>query len=131
MELTADLPAPLVPLGGRRLVGYPTIESANFGQEVEFGHDGRSSLNYRSQTWLLDEAGNQVRPLATESGFWRPGTGGDLEVLLSHPTGYVKIYVGEVEGPRVRLETPIWWLVHPPPRSTPRRPACTAWSRAT
>ena len=112
MELTPDLPTPLVPLAwligrweGAGVVGYPTIESVNFGQEIEFRHDGRPFLHYRSQAWLLDDAGGQVRPLATEVGFWRPQAGGDVEVLLSHPTGVVEIYVGTVAGPRVDLQT--------------------------
>jgi hypothetical protein len=112
VELTADLPTPLVPLAwligrweGAGVVGYPTIESVNFGQEVEFRHDGRPFLHYPSQAWLLDDQGAKVRPLASEAGFWRPGADGDLEVLLSHPTGYVEIYVGSVDGPRVNLHT--------------------------
>ena len=114
MQLDADLPTPLVPLAwligrweGAGVVGYPTIESANFGQEVEFWHDGRPFLHYKSQAWLLDDAGQQVRPLASEVGFWRPGLDGDLEVLLTHPTGIVEIYVGTVEGPRVTITTDV------------------------
>ena len=114
MQLDADLPTPLVPLAwligrwaGAGVVGYPTIESANFGQEVEFWHDGRPFLHYKSQAWLLDDAGQQVRPLASEVGFWRPGADGDLEVLLTHPTGIVEIYVGTVEGPRVTITTDV------------------------
>jgi hypothetical protein len=113
--LSADLPTPLVPLAwlvgtweGAGVVGYPTIESVNFGQEVEFRHDGRPFLHYRSQAWLLDEHGERVRPLASETGFWRIGAYGDpqdLEVLLTHPTGFVEIYVGEVDGARVDLRT--------------------------
>jgi len=112
VQLDADLPSALVPLAfligrweGAGVVGYPTIESVNFGQEVEFWHDGRPFLHYRSQAWLLDDEGQQVRPLASEVGFWRPGPDGDLEVLLSHPTGIVEIYVGTVEGPRITLQT--------------------------
>lgn len=112
MELSADLPTQLVPLAwligrweGAGVVGFPSIESANFGQEVEFRHDGRPFLHYSSQTWLLDDAGAKVRPLASETGYWRPGPDGDVEVLLAHPTGYVEIYVGSVEGPRVTLRT--------------------------
>jgi hypothetical protein len=128
VELSADLPTELVPLAwligrweGAGVVGYPTIESANFGQELEFSHDGRALLHYRSQTWLLDDQGAQVRPLASESGFWRvggavggavdgavgaaAGGGVELEVLLSHAVGYVEIYVGTVVGPRVTLQT--------------------------
>jgi hypothetical protein len=113
MRLDADLPAPLVPLAwligrweGAGVVGYPTMDSVNFGQEDEFRHDGRPFLHYRSQTWLLDDEGNQVRPLASEVGYWRPKEE-QLEVLLSHPTGYVEIYVGQVEGARVDLSTDV------------------------
>lgn len=112
LTLDPDLPRELAPLAwligrweGAGVVGYPTIESANFGQEVEFRHDGRPFLHYRSQAWALDDEGNRVRPLATEVGFWRPGENGDLEVLLTHPTGFVEIYVGSIDGPRVNLQT--------------------------
>jgi len=112
VELSADLPPELVPVAwllgrweGAGVVGYPTIESANFGQEVEFGHDGRPFLHYRSRTWLLDEHGAKTRPIAGESGFWRVGPAGELEVLLTHAVGYVELYVGTVEGARVTLQT--------------------------
>lgn len=120
IELDADTPSPLVPLSwllgtwvGAGVVGYPTMEEdLRFGQEVGFSHDGRPFLSYRSRTWLLDEDGNQVRPLATETGFWRPGgpaeAGGiEVEVLLTHPTGFVEIYHGAVDGPRITLSTDV------------------------
>ncbi len=114
MELSADLPPALVPLAwllgrweGAGVVGYPTIESTTFGQEIEWRHDGRPFLHYRSQAWKLDEQGRQVRPMASEVGFWRPGPDGDLEVLLTHATGVAEIYVGTVEGPRITLQTDV------------------------
>lgn len=76
--------------------GYPTIEDFRFGQEVSFATDGRPFLAYRSRSWLLDDDGNQVRPLATESGFWRPRPDNAVEVVLAHPTGYAEVWVGEV-----------------------------------
>jgi THAP4-like, heme-binding beta-barrel domain len=112
VELSADLPKELVPLAwlighweGAGVVGYPTIESANFGQELELQHDGRPFLSYRSQTWALDEAGGKVRPLATETGFWFPRGDGQLELVLTNSYGVAEIYVGSVEGPRVNLHT--------------------------
>ena len=120
IELSADLPAPLVPLAwlvgtwaGAGVVGYPTMTDARYGQEVVFSHDGRPFLSYRSRSWLLDDEGNQVRPLASEAGFWRvagpaeDGVGTALEVLLTHPTGFVEVYTGFVDGPRVSLATDV------------------------
>src|SRR4051812_33028469 len=102
-----------------------------FGQEISFTHDGRPFLAYTSRTWLLDDEGRQVRPLAAETGYWRPaapqpgehaedpdadpgaaetgaaqtGAGSEIEVLLAHPNGYVEIYHGAADGPRITLET--------------------------
>ena len=133
IQLDADLPAPLIPLAwlvgrwaGAGVAGYPTMDDdVRFGQEVSFTHDGRPFLAYTSTTWLLDDDGRQVRPLASETGYWRPaaaqpdqhaedaaaeplpheGGGTAIEVLLAHPSGHVEIYHGAVDGPRVTLET--------------------------
>ena len=111
-SLHADL-APLAWLVGRwagaGLVGYPTIESQRFGQEIVCSHDGRPFLEWHSRTWLLDEDGNQVRPLATELGFWRPTPpspdGTNVELLLTHPTGFVEMYAGHAGPAKVELRT--------------------------
>ncbi len=94
---------------GAGLVGYPTIDSQRFGQEVVCSHDGRRFLRWESRTWLLDDDGNQVRPLATELGFWRPvapsADGTNVELLLAHPTGFVEMYAGTAEPAKVELRT--------------------------
>lgn len=101
--------APLAWLIGRwegvGLVGYPTIESARFGQEIVCSHDGRPFLQWESRTWLLDDDGNQIRPSAVELGFWRPGQNGEVELLLTHPTGIVELYYGTAEPAKVELRT--------------------------
>lgn len=130
VEISADTPAPLVPLAwllgrweGVGVVGYPTMQESRFGQEVDLWHDGRPFLHYRSQAWALDDVGNRVRPLASETGFWRvpldddgrprPAPGGDgaggveVEVLLAHPTGVAEVYVGRATGARVDLATDV------------------------
>lgn len=120
IELSADTPPALVPLAwligdwaGAGVVGYPTMsEDLTFGQEVSFAHDGRPFLSYSSRTWLLDAAGEKVRPLASETGYWRPagpaeGGGTSLEVLLAHPTGILETYYGDVTGPRITLATDV------------------------
>ena len=114
MEITTDLPNELMPVAwligtwaGAGVGGYPGEEEFRFGQEITFSHDGRPFLSYWSRSWLLDEDGNPLRPLATESGYWRPQVNGQLEVLLSHPTGINEIYVGEAQGGKVELRTDV------------------------
>ncbi|GLX95845.1 FABP family protein [Herbidospora sp. NEAU-GS84] len=92
---------------GAGVIGYPTMESANFGQEIIFEHNGKPFLSYRSRTWLLDQQGEKVRPLASESGFWRVQPERQVEVMLSHPTGIIEIYVGEVVFHKIELITDV------------------------
>jgi hypothetical protein len=103
--------APLVFLLGRwegaGVGGYPSIESFRFGQEVSFSHNGKPYLFYVSRSWLLDDEGVPIRPLAMETGFWRPQPGGKVEVLLAHPTGITEIYLGEVNGTKIEMVTDV------------------------
>lgn len=100
----SDLPEELIPLSwligrwaGVGLGQYPTIEDFRFGQEVVFATDGRPFLSYLSRSWLLDDDGERVRPLGTESGFWRPRPQNGIEVTLAHPTGYAETWAGSLE----------------------------------
>ncbi len=111
-EIPSDLHPDLTPIAfllghwhGNGHGDYPTIDAFQFGQEVAFTHDGRPFLHYFSRTWLLDADGNDGRPLALETGFVRPRPGGAVELLLTHPTGFVEIYHGTVEGAKVELST--------------------------
>lgn len=110
--LDPSLPPALAPLAwligeweGAGVVGYPTIESAHFGQEISVTHDGRNFLEWQSRTWLLDEEGNKVRPLARELGFWRPLENNEVEFLLTHPTGIVEMYHGTTSPAKIELRT--------------------------
>jgi len=86
---------------------YPTIEGFTFGQEVLFSQNGKPFLFYTSRSWLVDESGAAVRPLAMETGFWRPRPNNEVEVILSHPTGFAEIWYGRVSGAKVELATDV------------------------
>ena len=134
MELAPELPVELVPVAwlvgtwqGVGVAGYPTSPQVRFGQEVVFGHafgtgaaesagvrhysGDQPYLTYRSRSWLLDDAGEQIRPLAEETGYWRivgnTDTATSLEVVLVHPIGLVELWDGEVDGARVELGTDV------------------------
>ncbi|MGH3934082.1 MAG: FABP family protein [Pseudonocardiaceae bacterium] len=81
--------------GGGEVI-YPTIEGPfHFGQQVVFCHDGRPFLRYESRAWLLDDAGEVIRPAARETGFWRPQADDSIELLAAHATGVVEVYYGQ------------------------------------
>jgi THAP4-like, heme-binding beta-barrel domain len=89
---------------------YPTIESFEYAQEIRFSHDGRPFLHYESRTWLVEPDGTPIRPAAREVGWWRPSRPDDpkndeIEVLLTHPTGFLELYLGQVTGTRVEIAT--------------------------
>jgi THAP4-like, heme-binding beta-barrel domain len=112
MQIPADLPAELVPLAwtigtweGAGVVGYPSMQEANFGQEIRFSHNGKPFLAYESRTWLLDDEGTPVRPLASETGYWRPRPDLAVEVVLAHPSGFVEIYLGTIDGAKIEMRT--------------------------
>ncbi|MGI8578432.1 MAG: FABP family protein [Nocardioidaceae bacterium] len=84
---------------------YPPIDKFEFGQELGFTHDGRPFLHYFSRTWLLDDNGAEGRPLALETGFFRPQPDGEVEAVLSHHSGIVEIYYGTVDGAKIELVT--------------------------
>ncbi len=77
---------------------YPTIEPFQFGQEVIFTHDGRPFFHYMSRAWIVDEQGNKVRDAAIETGFFRAKADGNLEVVLTHNTGFIEIWYGHADG---------------------------------
>ena len=102
--LPSSLPEELLPLSwligrwvGVGLGQYPTIEDFRFGQEIVFSTDGRPFLHYASRSWILNEDGERIRPAGTETGYWRPRPGNEVEVTLAHPTGFAEIWMGSVE----------------------------------
>ncbi len=115
MELHPDLAPALVPVAwllgtwrGLGVGGYPTVEEFRFSQELSFTEvPGKPFVHYLSRSWLVDDAGTEVRPLAQETGYWRPGADGALEVLLAHPTGFVEIWLGTAESAKIELSTDV------------------------
>ncbi|GLU47389.1 FABP family protein [Nocardiopsis ansamitocini] len=104
---------------GVGVAGYEGAEEFQFGQEVEFTHQGHPYLSYSSQVWRLDADGKLGEPVTSESGYWRVRLGDDsektdddkpgvhLEVLLSHPEGFNEVYLGTIFASRVELYTDV------------------------
>ena len=84
---------------------YPTIDKFEFGQELVFAHDGRPFFHYFSRSWIIDESGEKVRDAALETGFVRCQEDGQVELLLSHNTGFVEIWYGEAGAGKLDVTT--------------------------
>ena len=115
MEIRADMAPQLIPVSwllgtwrGVGVGGYPTVEEFRFSQELTFTElPGKPFVHHLSRSWLLDDDGTEVRPLAQETGYWRPDADGKIELLLTHPTGFVEIYLGTADGPKIELSTDV------------------------
>ncbi len=86
---------------------YPSIEKFSFGQEVAFAHDGRPFLHYVSRSWIVDDAGERLRPGGLETGFLRPRPDNGCELVLAHHTGFAEIWYGTVDGHKIELTTDV------------------------
>ncbi len=115
MELRPDLPVQLIPVSwlvgawtGVGVGGYPDVPEFRFGQELTISEvPDKPFLHHQSRSWLLDEAGEKVRGLAQETGYWRPESDGSLEFVLAHPTGFVEVWVGTADGAKIELSTDV------------------------
>jgi hypothetical protein len=111
-ELPSNLHPDLVPIAwmigrweGSGKGTYPGTEDFDFGQQIDFAHNGGPYLHYLSQTFEADSDGRALRPLTMEAGFWRPQPDGGLEVVMCHPDGYAEVWYGTVAGARIELST--------------------------
>ena len=111
-EIPDDLHPDLAPLAwmvgrweGTGRGTYPETQDFEFGQQVDFAHNGSNFLHYLSQTFELDAEGRAVRPITMETGFWRPQGGGGLEVVMCHPDGYAEVWYGQITGAKIELAT--------------------------
>ena len=98
--------------GGHGKGDYPSVEAFDYGQELVFQQDGRPFFHYFSRSWVIDEAGEKVREAAQETGFLRCRPGGEVELLLTHNTGFVEIWYGQAADGRLELSTDLVARTH-------------------
>lgn len=111
IQIPSDLNPSLVPLAfllgnweGAGVFDFPGEEKCNFGQEVVFSHDGRDFLEYHSHSWVLDAEGNKVRPLESESGYWRIDGQRKVEIVMVRDQGVVEIWYGDLADQKPQID---------------------------
>jgi nitrobindin-like protein len=80
---------------------YPTVDDAEYAEEMTFSHAGEGFLTYVQRAWAPASGAT----LHAEAGFWRPGEPGRIEVCLGHPLGLAEISEGTVEGATIELRS--------------------------
>jgi hypothetical protein len=78
---------------------YPTVQPFSYREEVSFSHNGKPFLAYSQRTWSTVDG----RPLHSETGYWRTGPLGGVELVIAHPTGVAEIEEGTVSGTSVEV----------------------------
>jgi hypothetical protein len=84
---------------------WPDVGDFEFAQRVDFSTNGGPFLHYISQCWTLGDDGAADQPLTMEDGFWRPGAEGDLEIVTTHPEGFVEVWAGRIKGYQINVTT--------------------------
>jgi hypothetical protein len=82
---------------GEGVGGYPTLErDFAYGEEITFACPGKPLLTFTSRSWSTEDN----RPLAIQTGFWRPTSATEVEVVTTLAAGIVEILYGTlIEGP--------------------------------
>jgi hypothetical protein len=88
---------------GEGVAEYPTMDGpVRFAQRLQItAVPDLGVLSHVASSW--DAATGEV--FAEESGWWRPGRDGEVELLLAHSLGVMEVYLGRPEAGRVELGT--------------------------
>jgi len=78
---------------------YSTISPFEYGEEIRIWHVGKPFLSYTQRTWALDDG----RPLHGETGFWRMGGAGRVELVVAHPIGHAEVAEGELHDTSISV----------------------------
>lgn len=97
---------------------YPTIDSFDYLEEVEFSHVGKPFLAYTQRT----RDARTGLALHAECGYLRPAGAGRVELVIAQPSGIVEVHEGSVDAGRIELAS-VGVL------TSPTAKACTAVTR--
>jgi hypothetical protein len=99
-----DLPEQVQPFAwligtwrGEGVGGFPTLDKDfAYGEEITFACPGKPLLTFSSRSWSLEDG----RTMALQTGFWRPTSSTEVEVVQAVASGLVEIFYGTlVDGP--------------------------------
>ncbi|MFT7597556.1 MAG: hypothetical protein ACI8TP_000476 [Acidimicrobiales bacterium] len=80
---------------------YPTIESFDYVEQVEFGHVGKPFLSYVQRTKHAETG----LPLHAEAGYIRPVGRDRAELVVSQPSGISEVHEGVIDGQTISFRS--------------------------
>lgn len=112
-QIPEDLNPALFPLawmiGRWRGTGHGTWPGRgefSYGQQIDLETNGGPYLHYVCQSYEVDDAGQPVKPISMETGFWRPQEDRKtLEVVLCAPEGWSEVWAGTIDGAKIEMVT--------------------------
>lgn len=85
---------------------FSTIDAFRYLEETTFNENaGEMVIHFEQKSWLLDDAGNVVKPLHWESGFFIPADDGQIDILNAQNSRRVEVLRGTS-----RVENGSWFL---------------------
>lgn len=88
--------APLLPFAGHwRGSGrgtYPTVKPFRYDEEIDLTRGAGPFLRYEQRT-RDPRTGDGMH---TETGYWRPGGAGSIEIVIAQPTGITEVHEGTI-----------------------------------
>lgn len=80
---------------------YPTIDSFDYSEQVEFSHVGKPFLSYVQRTKHAETG----LPLHAESGYLRPVGTDRAELVVAQPSGIIEVQEGSIDGKTISFRS--------------------------
>lgn len=77
---------------------WPGSEDVEILEQLDMSHNGEPYLHYLLQTYRRGADGELGDPVSMETGFWIPGEGNDVEVVITNPEGVAQKWFGTITG---------------------------------
>lgn len=77
---------------------WPGQDDVQLVEQLDMSHNGEPYLHYLLQTFRMKDDGTAGEPVSMETGFWIPGEGNDVMMVVTNPEGVAQTWHGTITG---------------------------------
>lgn len=77
---------------------WPGHDDVQLVEQLDMSHNGEPYLHYLLQTFRMKDDGTAGDPVSMETGFWIPGEGNDVMMVVTNPEGVAQTWHGTITG---------------------------------